>query len=74
MKKKTTVLALALGAWTAFAGTWTVKTHRDGDAVAVSEKDGVTAIDFKITPSEPRLAGCAPFTGGWADILFAEPR
>lgn len=74
MKKKTTVLALALGAWTAFAGTWTVKTHRDGDAVAVSEKDGVTAIDFKITPSEPRLAGCSPFTGGWADILFAEPR
>ena len=74
MRRMWVAVTVALGAAVTFGGTWTVKTYRDGDVVTVTERDGVTAIDFKITPSVPRLAGCAPFRGGWADILFAEPR
>ena len=66
------VAALSIGI--SNAGNWSVRTYGDGDAVAVSECDGVTAIDFSITPRHPRLAGCAPFLGGWADLLFSEPR
>ena len=74
MKAFYAVALAATVSLTAAGGTWTVKTYQDGDVVTASEKDGVTEIDFRITPSVPRLQGCLPFTGGWADILFAEPR
>ena len=74
MKAFYAVALAATVSLTAAGGTWTVKTYHDGDVVTASEKDGVTEIDFRITPSVPRLQGCLPFTGGWADILFAEPR
>ena len=74
MKTQILAAAAAFCMLAAHGSAWTVRTYHAGDEVSVSEKGGVTEIAFAITPSEQRIDGCARYTGGWADILFASPR
>ena len=55
------------------AGRWTVRTHGEGDSVALSASNGVLRVDWSILPRTQRINGCHRYRGGWADLVLDRP-
>ena len=72
--KNTIALAAALCALAAHAGGWRAKTFSPDDSLRLAELEGgVLRVDYSLSASNERLSGCTRYTGGWADVLLAEP-